>query len=262
MADGLHDHSIGIGHTRWATHGGKTDINAHPHYDLSEQLVVVHNGMIENYSEIKEKLKAVGLEQKSQTDTELIAIYTKYLMDSEGLSTEEAFRRCWMQMRGSNCCLLIDKKQPDRIFAAKNAGSLLIGISDKGFVLSSQVAAFQQFTRKYVQVPNNEIVVITRDEIIKKDKILTQEDIKTLKREIIDKKPKPGYKYFLEQEIFEQPEAISKTLNYGGRISRSNRVILDSKLDDLRVLNHLVIGACGTSLNAGTFGSLLMRRFH
>ena len=167
-------------------------------------------------------------------------------------------------MDGSNCCLLIDREEPDRIYAAKNAGSLLIGISDKGFVISSQVAAFQQFTRRYVQVPNNEVVAVTREEIIRRDKVLDKEDIKTLKREIIDKKPKPGYKWFFEQEVYEQPEAVSKTLNFGGRIAGNNRVKLgglENREDDLKAVDNLVIGACGTSLYAGMFGALLMRKF-
>lgn len=267
MATGHHDHRVGIGHTRWATHGGKTNINAHPHHDISEDpdLCVVHNGMISNYPEIKDYLESVGLPPISETDTELIAIYTKHLMDKDGLTTEEAFRQVWSKLEGSNCCLMIDKSYPDRIFAAKNAGSLLIGISDKGFVLSSQVAAFQAFTRKYVQVPSNEICVITRDEIIKGDKIINKEQIRELKREEIHKVPKPGFKWFLEQEIWEQPEAISKTLNYGARISSNNRVKLgglDSHEEDLKAVENLVIGACGTSLLAGTYGALLMRKFH
>lgn len=265
MAEGKHDHSIGIGHTRWATHGNKTDVNAHPHFDLSERFAVVHNGMIENFLEIKQMLKDNGIEPKSQTDTELIALYTKFIVDSEGLSTEEAFRKCFASLEGSNCCLLIDREQPDRIFAAKNAGSLLIGISDKGFVVSSQVAAFQQYTRRYVQVPNNEVVVVTREEIIRRDKILSKEEIRTLRREIIDKKPKPGYKWFFEQEVFEQAEAISKTLNFGGRIAANNRVKLgglESREDDLKSIENLIIAACGTSLYAGMYASLLMRKFH
>ena len=264
LAEGKHNHKIGLGHTRWATHGGKTDQNAHPHFDLTEQLVVVHNGMIENYTEIRDELNKKGIKQKSETDTELIALYTKYLIDSKNLTTEEAFRECWASIQGSNCCLLMDRKQPDRIFAAKSAGSLLIGIGEKGFVISSQVSAFQQYTRNYVQVPNNEVCIITKDEIIKKGKQISKSDIKTLRREIIDKVPKPGYKWFLEQEIWEQPEAVSKTLNYGGRIAANNRVKLgglDSREDDLKAIDNLVIGAWGTSLHAGMYGALMLRKF-
>lgn len=102
-AKGQHPHSIGIGHTRWATHGGKTDVNAHPHFDLEERFAVVHNGMIENFQDIRELLKGYGIEQRTQTDTELIALYTKHLIDSEGLSTEDAFRKCFKNLEGSNC---------------------------------------------------------------------------------------------------------------------------------------------------------------
>ena len=262
---GYHNHHIGLGHTRWATHGGKTDLNAHPHFDTSQRFVVVHNGMIENYSEIKGELKNAGIEQSTQTDTELIALYTKYLMDTKELSTEEAFSQCWASLEGSNCCLLIDRMESDRIYAAKNSGSLLIGIGEKGFVLSSQVAAFQQFTRNYVQVPNNQVCIVTKDEIIKNGEQIDLSNIKKAKEEVIYKEPKPGYKWFLEQEIWEQPEAVSKTLNYGGRIAANNRVKLgglDSRQDDLVAIDNLVIGACGTSLNAGMFGSLLFRKFN
>lgn len=265
LAEGNHDHQIGIGHTRWATHGGKTDLNAHPHFDSTERFAVVHNGMIENFLEIRSILEEKGITPISETDTELIALYTKHLQDTENLSTEEAFRKCFANLDGSNCCLLIDKETPDRIYAAKNAGSLLIGISDKGFCVSSQVAAFQAYTRRYVKVPDNEVVVITKEEIIRKDKVLNKDDIRTLKREIIDKKPKPGFKWFFEQEIFEQAEAISKTLNFGGRISANNRIKLgglETREDDLKAVENLVIGACGTSLYSGQFAAILMRRFH
>jgi glutamine---fructose-6-phosphate transaminase (isomerizing) len=246
MATGKHDHTIGIGHTRWATHGGKTDLNAHPHLDKSGRFAVVHNGMIENFLEIRQLLKDAGIEQSSQTDTELIALYTKYLVDTEGLNTEEAFKRCFAEIDGSNCVLLIDREQPDRLYAAKNSGSLLIGIHDKGFCVSSQVAAFQAYTRKYVQVPNNEVVVITRDEIKKGDKVIDKNKVRELRREKIDKTPKPGYKWFFEQEIYEQPEAVSKTLNFGGRISANNRIKLgglESREDDLKAIDNLVIAA-------------------
>jgi glucosamine--fructose-6-phosphate aminotransferase (isomerizing) len=158
---------------------------------------------------------------------------------------------------------MIDKEQPDRIFAAKNAGSLLIGISDKGFVMSSQVAAFQGYTRQYVQVPNNEVVMVTKEEIIRQDKVLDKNDIRTLRKEIIDKKPKPGFKWFFEQEVYEQAEAISKTLNFGGRIAGNNRIKLgglESREDDLKAIDNLVIAACGTSLYSGMYASLLMKK--
>ena len=186
-ASGRHKNYIGIGHTRWATHGGKTDLNSHPHTDLSGQFSVVHNGMVENVIEIKDILKENGIIPKSETDTEIIALYTKFLQDTEGLSTEEAFGKWFAHIEGSNCCLLIDKAQPEKLFAAKNSGSLLIGIGDKGFVISSAVPAFQSYTNTYVQVPNNEVVCVTREEIMKKDSIIDKDKIKTLRKEIVDK---------------------------------------------------------------------------
>ena len=221
--------------------------------------------MVENFVELRDLLKENKIEPKSETDTEIIALYTKFLHDSKGLSTEEAFRECFATLEGSNCCLLIDKSDPNKLYAAKNSGSLLIGIGDKGFVISSQVAAFQSYTRRYIQVPNNEVICITKEEIIHRDKIIDKERIRTLKKEIVDKKPKPGYNWFFEQEIFEQAEAISRTLNYGARISSNNRVKLgglETKEDDLKSIDNLIIGACGTSLYAGCYAAVLMRKFH
>ena len=189
-------------HTRWATHGGKTDMNANPHFDIDKRFSVVHSSMIEKYYEIKNKLKEHGIEQQTETNTEMIAMYTKFNVDFEGLSTEEAFRKCFKSIKGSNCCLLIDKKQPDKIFAVKNSGSLLVGIGEHGFVIVSQWSAFQNYTRQYVELPNNEVIVLTKDKIILKDKMFNEDDTKPLVAKMINLKPKLWYKLFFKLEIY------------------------------------------------------------
>lgn len=142
--------------------------------------------------------------------------------------------------------LLIDRHEPDKIYAAKSAGSLLIGLGTNGYVISSDVTAFQQYTEDYTQVPNGEVIVMSKDGIAHKDMKLGVEDAKKMQKETIDLKPRPGFGSFFEQEVFEQSEACSKALNYGSRIMKNNRIKLgglEEREDDLKAIDNLVIAA-------------------
>lgn len=262
-AKGKHNGYIGIGHTRWATHGGKTDINSHPHLDLSKTLWICHNGMVENYLEIKTKLEQQGIHPISETDTELIVLNVKFLKDTELLSTEDAFRKWMSEIEGSNCVLLLDKEQPDKIFAYKNAGSLMIGIFDDGFIVSSQAKAFQEYAKSYQNIENDQVYVISPTEIQCKGGSGSDE-IKVLKHSKINKNPNHPFRTFYEEEVFSQSETAEQTLKFGGRIPDELHVKLgglDSMHDELIEIDNLIISAMGTSLYAGMFGEGLMMQF-
>ena len=219
--------------------------------------------MIENYLDIKAKLAENGIYQISETDTELIALYTQFFKDTEGLSTEDAFRKCMSEIEGSNCCLLLDKEQPDRIYAYKNAGSLLIGICDGGFIISSMAAAFQNHTLRYQNIENDEVYVIFADRIQCKARG-GSEEVRTLQHSKINKKPTEPYTTFYEEEVFAQPLTAMQTLNFGGRIEDEYTVKLgglDVKREQLLLIDTLHISAMGSSYYAGKYGEMIMKKF-
>ena len=255
--------SVGIGHTRWATHGRPTDENAHPHTDGSGSLVVVHNGIIENYLPIKQRLEGEGHRFRSETDTEVIAhLIERHLKDTPRL--DEAVKRACRELRGSYAIAVLSKQTPDRIVAAKHgAGSVVVGLGQGETWVASDVPALLAHTRDMVILEDEDVAVVTRAGV----------EVTTLEGAPVDRAPtrimwdpilaeKGGYRHFMLKEIHEQPRAAADSLR--GRVSpESGGVVLpDLKLDDevVRDLQRVVILACGTSFHAALVARYLMER--
>ena len=255
--------SIGVGHTRWATHGRPTDENAHPHTDGSGNLVVVHNGIIENYLPIKERLMGEGHVFKSETDTEVIAhLIERHLQDTPHL--DEATRRALRELRGSYAIVVLAKSAPDRLVAAKHgAGSVVVGLGASETFLASDIPALLAHTRDMVILEDEDVAVVTRHGV----------DVTKLDGGPAERRPtrilwdpilaeKGGYRHFMLKEIYEQPRAAADTLR--GRVSpESGSVVLpDINLDPEIVsgLTRVVLLACGTSYHAAIVGRFLMER--
>jgi glucosamine--fructose-6-phosphate aminotransferase (isomerizing) len=255
--------SIGVGHTRWATHGRPTDENAHPHTDGSGNLVVVHNGIIENYLPIKERLVAEGHVFKSETDTEVIAhLIERHLQDTPRL--DEATRRALRELRGSYAIVVLSKGAPDRLVAAKHgAGSVVVGLGAGETFLASDIPALLAHTRDMVILEDEDIAVVTRHgvEVTKLDGAPAErQPTRILWDPILAEKG--GYRHFMLKEIYEQPRAAADTLR--GRVSpESGSVVLpDINLDPeiTSELSRVVLLACGTSYHAAIVGRFLVER--
>src|SRR5499425_323656 len=210
--------TVGIGHTRWATHGRPTDENAHPHTDGSGALVVVHNGIIENYLLIKERLQAEGHRFTSETDTEVIAhLIERHLAETPRL--EEAVRRALGELKGSYAIVVLSKRTPDRLVAAKHgAGSVVVGLGQGETYLASDIPALLAHTRDVVILEDEDVAVVTRHGV----------EIADLEGAPVSRAParilwdpilaeKGGYRHFMLKEIYEQPRAVADTLR--GRVS-------------------------------------------
>ena len=255
--------SIGVGHTRWATHGRPTDENAHPHTDGSGNLVVVHNGIIENYLPIKERLVAEGHVFKSETDTEVIAhLIERHLQDTPRL--DEATRRALRELRGSYAIVVLAKGAPDRLVAAKHgAGSVVVGLGSGETFLASDIPALLAHTRDMVILEDEDVAVVTRHgvEVTKLDGGPAE---RTPTRILWDPilAEKGGYRHFMLKEIYEQPRAAADSLR--GRVSpESGSVVLpDINLDPeiTAGLTRVVLLACGTSYHAAIVGRFLVER--
>src|SRR5436190_13392235 len=254
---------IGIGHTRWATHGRPTDDNAHPHTDGSGTLVVVHNGIIENYLPIKERLAAEGHVFTSETDTEVIAhLIERHLQDVSRL--EEAVRRALGELRGSYAIVVLSKGTPDRLVAAKHgAGSVVIGLGEGETFLASDIPALLAHTRDVIILEDEDVAVVTRHGV----------EISDLAGAPVSRTPtrimwdpilaeKGGYRHFMLKEIYEQPRAVADTLR--GRVQpESGTVVLpDIGLDPdvVEVIQRVVLVACGTSYHAAMVGRVMIER--
>jgi glucosamine--fructose-6-phosphate aminotransferase (isomerizing) len=246
--------SYGLGHTRWATHGRPSEENAHPHRDCSGTLVVVHNGIIENYLSLKERLKAEGHVFRTETDTEVIAhLIEKYFAGS----LEEAMRRALGELEGAYAAAVISTRDPDKIVAAKTGPPAVVGIGQEELLISSDINPILSHTNEVVFLEDRDMAVLAKGNVrfydFEGNPVAKNVDHLAWNPLMIEKK---GFKHFMLKEIFEQPQVIRDTLE--GRISQdSGKVYLQDtgvSLRDLKDIQRIVIIACGTSYHAGLTG--------
>ena len=253
--DGLY----GVGHTRWATHGRPTEENAHPHRDCTGHIVVVHNGIIENYLELKEELKAQGHEFKTETDTEIVAHLVEREMQSDGL--ENAVRRALALMRGMFAIVLVSVEDPEKIVAVRNGPPIVVGLGEDEFFVASDIPAILAHTRDVVFLGDEEMAVITRSGVQFTD-FTGRAVSKTTQKVLWDPiaAEKGGHKHFMLKEIYEQPTAARDTIL--GRVSLDRGKIFLSDLNiadaDITAAEKVTIIACGTSWHAGLVGKYLI----
>jgi glucosamine--fructose-6-phosphate aminotransferase (isomerizing) len=253
------DGVYGVGHTRWATHGRPTEENAHPHRDCTGRIVVVHNGIIENYLELKHELQQQGHEFKTETDTEIVAHMVEREMHGDGL--ENAVRRALTYMRGMFAIVLVSVEDPEKIVAVRNGPPIVIGLGQDEFFVASDIPAILSHTRDVVFLGDEEMAIITRSGVQFTD-YSGREVSKTSQRVMWDPiaAEKGGHKHFMLKEIYEQPTAARDTIL--GRVSLERGHIfledLNVSEDTLRNLQKVTIVACGTSWHAGLVGKYLI----
>jgi glucosamine--fructose-6-phosphate aminotransferase (isomerizing) len=253
------DGVYGVGHTRWATHGRPTEENAHPHRDCTGRIVVVHNGIIENYLELKEELRQQGHEFKTETDTEIVAHLVEREMGTDGL--EQAVRRALKVMRGMFAIVLVSVEDPEKIVAVRNGPPIVVGLGNGEFFVASDIPAILSHTRDVVFLGDEEMAVITRSGVEFTD-FKGRAVSKTSQRILWDPiaAEKGGHKHFMLKEIYEQPTAIRDTIL--GRVSLDRGQVfledLNVAAETLRGLDKVTIVACGTSWHAGLVGKYLI----
>ena len=254
--------TVGIAHTRWATHGEPSSRNAHPHYSQSHNLAIIHNGIIENYADIKQKLIAKGVTFQSDTDTEVLVQLVEYIMVKKSLTLLEAVQVALYQVIGAYAIAIIDKRHPNQIIAARKQSPLVVGIGDNEFFLGSDASPIIEYTDKVVYLEDGNIAVIRLGEELKVMSILGEEQDLAVKKVDINlgQIEKGGYPHFMLKEIFEQPECLTNCMR--GRINvEGNHVTLSALIDYRRQLleaKRIVIVACGTSWHAGLIGKQLI----
>jgi len=255
--------AIGIGHTRWATHGRPSDDNAHPHTDCSGTLVVVHNGILENYLEIKERLQAQGHTFKSETDTEVIAhLIEHHLKTTPRL--ERAVKAALAEFKGSYAVGVVSKAAPDRLIAAKHgAGSVVVGLGKGEMFIASDIPAILSHTRDVVILEDGEVAVVTSGGVVLStldDQPVQREPVRIMWDPIMAEKG--GYRHFMLKEIYEQPRAITDT--FRGRIAPETGAIVlpDLNIDPatVRAIQRVVFVACGTAHHASMLGKTMVER--
>jgi glutamine---fructose-6-phosphate transaminase (isomerizing) len=246
--------NIGIGHTRWATHGEPSDRNAHPHLSQSGELAMIHNGIIENYAHIKQELLAKGYTFKSDTDTEVLLNFIEDIKINNNCSLEEALRIALKRIVGAYCILLISKDDPETILAARKGSPLVIGIGKGEHFLASDASPIIEYTKEVVYVNDYEIAIVRPDELIlknlgneKQTPFITKLDMELAAIE------KGGYDHFMIKEIHEQPDTIFDCLR-GRLLPQTGQIIMsgvDNHIEALKNAQRILIVACGTSWHAG-----------
>jgi len=243
----------GIGHTRWATHGGPTDRNAHPHVDNDGKLAVIHNGIIENYSELRKELEARGHKFSSETDTESVAHLLSDLRKKHNGDLSAAMREAVKALRGSFTLLAIHGDAPEVVVGVRRNSPLVVGLGKGENFMASDVAAFIDYTKRAIELGQDEVVTMTPDSVV-----ITDLDGKAIKpAEYLiswdaSAAQKGGFTHFMLKEIFEQPKAVADTLI--GRLSDNKQIVLDElrmSADEIRALKKITVIACGTAYHAG-----------
>ena len=252
--------SIGIGHTRWATHGEPNDLNAHPHMSKTKNFAIIHNGIIENYATLKKRLIARGYEFQSQTDTEVLAHLIEEVYSVGKVSPEEAVRLALHKVEGAFALVVICKDAPEMLIAARRASPLVIGIGKEEYFVASDATPIIEYTKNVIYLQDNDIAIIKRDELTIKTirNVLRNPDIKTLEMEL-DSIEKGGFEHFMLKEIFEQPKSVNDCIR--GRITQD---MLEVRLGGIlpflsRICSakRILILGCGTSWHAGLVGEYI-----
>lgn len=251
---------LGIGHTRWATHGVPNDVNAHPHTDASGRIALVHNGIIENYATLKKRLMNAGYSFRSDTDSEVLAVFIGQLYDSLG-DLEQAVRTALTEVEGTFGLVVVSSTEPDLMIAARRGSPLILGIGEGENFVASDATAVIAYTRQVVYLQDNEMAIITRNSF--STKTIGNETTDSVIEEIsieLDQLEKGGFEHFMLKEIFEQPTTFRDGLR--GRLQASEGNVrlggLASVADKLRTAQRIIFTACGTSWHAALVGEYLI----
>ncbi|MDP3999703.1 MAG: glutamine--fructose-6-phosphate transaminase (isomerizing) [bacterium] len=260
---------LGIIHTRWATHGGATEANAHPHSDCAGNIWLVHNGIIENYKELKNELISAGHQFKSETDTEVVAHLIEEQVKSlkskvQSYALEDAVRLALKKVRGAYALAIIDKREPEKLVAVRNSSPLILGIGNDEYLVASDASAVVKHTRKVIYFNDGEMAILTPD----------NHRVVNLENQAVDSQPqeldwtvesaqKGGYPHFMLKEIFEQPEAVENCLRGRLVVQEGTAKLggLESIKDKLREIKRIHISACGTAYLAGKVGEYMLEEY-
>ncbi|GGH36770.1 glutamine amidotransferase [Mangrovimonas yunxiaonensis] len=248
--------TLGIGHTRWATHGVPNDVNSHPHYSNSGNLVIIHNGIIENYDALKKELIKRGYTFKSDTDTEVLVNLIEDVMKKEGVKLGKAVQTALNQVIGAYAIAVFDKNKPNEIVVARLGSPLAIGIGDDEFFIASDASPFIEYTKNAIYLEDEEMAIVRRGKDVKVRKIKDDTLVAPYMQELqlnLEQIEKGGYEHFMLKEIYEQPRAILDT--FRGRLKTDEAIIKMAGVEDnmkkFLNANRIVIVACGTSWHAG-----------
>lgn len=254
--------TVGIAHTRWATHGEPSSVNAHPHYSESKNLAVIHNGIIENYADLKKKLQSKGLTFRSDTDTEVLVQLIEYIQNKKKLDLLSSVQVALHEVIGAYSIALLDKREPDQIIAACKQSPLVIGVAEDEFFLASDASPIIEYTDKVAYLEDGSIAVMKRGENLKVVDILNRELFQKIQTVDLNlgQIEKGGYPHFMLKEIFEQPECLTNCMR--GRINvEATNVTLSAVIDykeRLLAAKRIIIVACGTSWHAGLIGKQII----
>lgn len=257
--------TIGIAHTRWATHGEPNTVNAHPHYSESEELAIIHNGIIENYAVLKQGLQQHGYTFKSDTDTEVLVQLIEYTKRTDNVSLKNAVQLALNQVVGAYAIAVLDRSNPNIIVAARKGSPLVVGIGDGEYFLASDATPIVEYTDKVVYIDDEEVVAIERGKKLDITTIGNVQKTPEIKRlELtLSQLEKGGYPHFMLKEIFEQPTTLAASMRGRVNVDRNNVTIAGFIDNKERFLNakRIIITACGTSWHAGLIGMYAIEEF-